>query len=156
MSSMDDTSSSSSLSNSLMTGYPSSFFKILKSDDYCDKKFCPAATKIDFFYKSLLMTSSVYFWAVTESSSNGFPTKTKSSKQGSSVRCSNSLHSLTYWKETTKEIIQSELFKSFACLHCVTCIRPSIFANYVWVLNDRFGCRKSKVVPRFRQLLQCP
>ena len=32
-----------------MTGYPSSFFKILKSDDYCDKKFCPAATKIDFF-----------------------------------------------------------------------------------------------------------
>ena len=50
MSSMDDTSSSSSLSNSLMTGYPSSFFKILKSDDYCDKKFCPAATKIDFFF----------------------------------------------------------------------------------------------------------
>ena len=52
MSSMDDTSSSSSLSNSLMTGYPSSFFKILKSDDYCDKKFCPAATKIDFFTRA--------------------------------------------------------------------------------------------------------
>ena len=58
---------------------------------------------------------------------------------------------LTKYKFSLIDVI----FQSI-CLHCVTCIRPSIFVSFVWVLNDRFDCKKSKVVPGFRQLLQCP